>query len=334
MEITLKFLKDSIKYKEPFCPLVFGHYYHDYNSDKVCCRANTSASVAEVRETVAAGKWSSACVSCKNDEDTGKISYRQQQLAALLKRPQSVATLIDSVNLYKTRKQVLYYDFQLTLSNICNYACVMCGPGSSSIIAKKLNSFPVIRQKLLPPDLIFPEYCRVSFSGGEPFLDPVFLAVLKKLPRSATVIVTTNGSICNEALVSELSRFKDVHLAVSIDGIAGTYEKIRLGGSWSVVEHNVKTFATRLNTPILINTVVQKLNISELPKIAQWVTTVPNAIWQPMTILYSPSNEVDETLIEFTSADFPAGLSVQASAFIRSLLRQKSQVNRLQNQRD
>lgn len=270
MEITLDFLARNLKPAKSFCPLVFGHYHHDYNSSKICCHANATVPIDKIRATVFDGNWSPACQTCKSFEDSNIVSYRQRHLALLLKNPRAVDILQKSVEAFKKNEDLVYYSFQLTLSNICNYACVMCGPSSSSIIAKNLNSLPLIRQTPLPDNLTFPEDCYVAFSGGEPFLDPVFLTVLKKIPSSATVTVTSNGSIYNELLLAELDRFRQANLTISIDGLAEVYEKIRVGGIWAEVDYNVKQFASRLKTPLLINTVVQKANLASLPEIAHW----------------------------------------------------------------
>jgi len=85
----------------------------------------------------------------------------------------------------------------------------------------------------------------ISFAGGEPLLQPQIHPLLQLLidrgrASSMTLYFSTNGTIFSPALVDKLQRFKQVTLAVSMDGMGALNDYIRHPARWSHVTENIR----------------------------------------------------------------------------------------------
>jgi hypothetical protein len=113
-------------------------------------------------------------------------------------------------------------------------------------------------------------------TGGEPFFVPAFDKILDEyvsrgLAKEIGISLNTNLFHNERRIVramEALLRFKECHLAPSIDGHAGVYEYIRYPASWAVVERNIRYVAqlTRehSNLYFMLTTVAQAYNCFNL----------------------------------------------------------------------
>lgn len=149
--------------------------------------------------------------------------------------------------------------------NVCNFACRMCNPASSSLIAAehlKFESNPQ-RKALLKIqsqdrqwfdrlesfneefDTMLPDIINFDFYGGEPFLQKNLYPLLKKIVDQGhashiRLHINTNGSIYPEKFMPLLKKFREVDIAVSIDDVGERFELQRTNGVWIEVEKNVQ----------------------------------------------------------------------------------------------
>jgi sulfatase maturation enzyme AslB (radical SAM superfamily) len=124
-------------------------------------------------------------------------------------------------------------------TNLCNFACVYCGPEFSSKWSAELKI-----QSATPTDSQlsnFREYIykhasqlkHVYLAGGEPLLMKENLELLQRLNPDVTLRINTNLSKVDTGVFDAVCGFKNVHWTVSVETVADEFEYIRFGGKWS-----------------------------------------------------------------------------------------------------
>lgn len=180
----------------------------------------------------------SFCAHCKELEDMGVASMRQRNTENL--------------------KPFL----SIAFSNTCNLDCVMCGSEYSSKWYsvyknnREVNEFygPDSPGSILPHSLtqdqvdevckLIPRLDGIIIKGGEPLVDPMVLYFLEKIVNikpDININMVSNFTVLNLEL---LSKFKNLNLMVSVDGIGKVYEWIR-GTDFGNVDNNLTKFANR-----------------------------------------------------------------------------------------
>jgi hypothetical protein len=152
------------------------------------------------------------------------------------------------------------------LTTLCNLACVHCysssGPGTYKQLAvdQLLRGLTVLRAE---------GYEVVSLSGGEPLLFrglPDLIAAMKGLGYRVNVV--TNGTVFNSsqvrAAVSECS-----FTAVSIDGSAGSHDRIRGRGAFDRTTQGLRWLADA-ELPFGITSTVTHTSLREIPEVYNW----------------------------------------------------------------
>ena len=139
---------------------------------------------------------------------------------------------------------------EFTISNTCNFECVMCyGELSSSIRGHRegLPPLPKVYDERFFQDLrrYLPHLQRAKFFGGEPLLAAENFRVFDMMTELGVSIpchVTTNGSIWNARVEDVLRRFP-ISISVSVDGATKeTFEAIRVNGDFEMVLRNARRF--------------------------------------------------------------------------------------------
>lgn len=178
------------------------------------------------------------CDYCIKQDQGGQYSYRQQ--------------------FDKPKELILTVSFD----NICNLACVTCTPSNSTMLIKEFTiDFPdgvmghdkkyyTHLQKQAPKKIDFIKTTlannkfntiRFDVLGGEPLINPSifeFLDWLSEQPyaKKVNLSFTTNGTTYNEKIENYLSKFDNVIIQLSIDGIGAEYEYLRFGNDFSTLE--------------------------------------------------------------------------------------------------
>ena len=124
-------------------------------------------------------------------------------------------------------------------TNLCNFACVYCGPEFSSRWSEELkirHQTPTEQQTTDFKNYIYDhagQLQHVYLAGGEPLLMKENLALLEKLNPNANIRINTNLSKVDTRVFDAVCKFPNVHWTVSVETQAEEFEYIRHGGSWS-----------------------------------------------------------------------------------------------------
>jgi MoaA/NifB/PqqE/SkfB family radical SAM enzyme len=131
----------------------------------------------------------------------------------------------------------------LTITNACNLRCKMCGQWSEEgYIAQngpsknlKLNKWKSIIDELAENGA-----GSVLLRGGEPFLFPGFLELIRYInSKNIFTSIDTNGTQIH-LFADELVRLGNIHLTISIDGPEKVHDRIRgLKGCFAAIKQNI-----------------------------------------------------------------------------------------------
>ena len=137
--------------------------------------------------------------------------------------------------------QVGNFDLQtvdVRWTNLCNFACVYCGPEFSSRWSKELkirHDVPDQQQLTDFKNYIYDhagQLRHVYLAGGEPLLMKENLTLLEKLNPDVNIRINTNLSKVDTRVFEAVCEFPNVHWTVSVETLAQEFEYIRYGGSW------------------------------------------------------------------------------------------------------
>lgn len=130
----------------------------------------------------------------------------------------------------------------------CNFSCNYCDPSASSKWAQ-LKKVP-FRSGTRP---YYEQVCdfleqhhdhihEVALVGGEPLLLPENERLLDVIPESAivTLITNLNVDLQNNRIFRRLSERNQVGWSMSFDNIGDRFEYVRYGGSWTLLQENLK----------------------------------------------------------------------------------------------
>ena len=194
-------------------------------------------------------------------------------------------------------------DYNLDITNLCNLKCQMCSGESSSKLLIENNAlgiqnldqkdYDVSDEKLqkLISDIVGNNVTNVTLQGGEPLMNPKIILLLKKLSTkdlasSMSVWITTNGTQHTEKLHDVLSKFKEVKLTFSIDGVGRTNDYLRYPSNWAGIENNVKKFKKLNNATHQISFTVQNLNLLDIANMIKFSNK--NKIHLKLNLLFAP----------------------------------------------
>lgn len=154
-------------------------------------------------------------------------------------------------------------------SNLCNFACVYCGPEFSSKWAAELkisSQTPDHTQLSQFKDYILTNAHKlkhVYLAGGEPLLMKENLELLEKLNPEIQLRVNTNLSKVDTKVFDTICSFKNVHWTISVETVAQEFEYIRHGGHWAEFLDNLSRLQ-KLDHKISFNMLHFLLNYNSL----------------------------------------------------------------------
>lgn len=278
-----------------------GFCYHPWSGLEIspqgefrpCCKYTTSVAkslaeyqnsseLAEIKTQFLAGQRPAGCEFCWNDEDAGLPSKRQLDNQRLF----------NDHSIDDPRLKVL----SLSFGNSCNLACVICDSYSSSTwiteSKKLLGKFPNIKiydHHRFYQDADFINKIKqastglshVEFPGGEPFLAGLdqhldFLDFLISCGCENTSLhYMTNATVFpGDQFWSRWSKFKNVDIQLSIDGVESQFEYCRWPAKWTQVQENIQQYISRQqqesNLQLSISHSVSIFNVYYLPEFTRW----------------------------------------------------------------
>lgn len=256
-----------------------------------------------LREKLSTGQKISECSKCWHKESLGIQSLRQMindTITANNGNDIENTWVRLFVEKNKNFKNYLLKSADIKLSNVCNFACAMCSPESSSKILDQwerdpsanfiqitLNDnadyFNNIRQTYQSQrgyqhlkDILQQPITHLKLLGGEPLLDKELFKILSKVSdekrKSIHLHFVTNGSQSLTQVADILHSYKSISFTVSLEGIGSTQDYIRLGSVWGNVEKNILE-AKQQNLQINIHHTLQALSVINVHELIQWAAS-------------------------------------------------------------
>ena len=259
---------------DTFCVLPW--YSSELPGRLPCCLLPSGTNVNQLKLDLINEVKSTACTKCWTVEEQGQKSRRQFENEFLdYKLNRDLISLRqDCIN---SKHETLLY--QLTTSNLCNQACVSCDSSSSSKwaeIEKKMKLYPKPTYKINTStiNINYSNAKRISLLGGEPFFDPTTFKILKKLIEhnntNCFISIVTNGSIVlKQKQLDLLSKFSDLNICISIDGIDKKFEYLRWPAKWNRLLDNLKKYQD-ITKNISISYTISSLNALYYDETTEW----------------------------------------------------------------
>lgn len=224
------------------------------------------AYLKRVRGEFLAGRWPAECHKCKLSESNNQISRRIGS-----------NKWYDANNINDTNEDLIRIDYWV--GDICNSACVICGPENSSLWKQELN-IPIhhrkVNRNVFWKKLDLEKLQYIHFHGGEPLLSKDHEEFLRAVPNKSNVHIyyNTNATVRAEAKLLDLwSQFRLVQIDFSVDDIGDRFEYLRYPAKWSVIKDNL--FWYRDNSPANcifdIMTTISILNEPYIQHLSDWV---------------------------------------------------------------
>lgn len=204
-------------------------------------------------------KWSLNCFRCKQEEELGNKSIRQNS--------------IDRHKLLSLYKKD-YLIIGGILDNICNSACQFCNEELSTKIGslkfgkdyKLINNMEEFNT--LPQDRII----ELDINGGEPSNSPNYQFILDNLPENLQILrINTNASKYIENLETILNKNIKVYITISLDGTDKIFEYARYPLKWNSINSVIDKYLNLCNNNKLLNLnfwlTLSAYTIADLPNI-------------------------------------------------------------------
>jgi sulfatase maturation enzyme AslB (radical SAM superfamily) len=267
---------------------------------KTLQQMDSSDWLLDLRNSMSQNNWPDECVRCKEIENIGNKSVRQQSL-------DRHAPLLDSKSDYLVLGGVL--------DNVCNSACQTCNETLSTKIGSlSSKEYIKINNSALISTLPVERIVQMDINGGEPGASPNYLKLLENLPPNVKHLrVNTNGSRLITVLPDLIKRGVKITVTVSLDGVGRAHDYVRWPIRWQDVEQNIQVYQHMGLHELNTWTTVSALNIGDLKNIFSYVQqhNLKNSwalVETPSVLSVKHSNHLTRT------ADVPAELkSIVAS---------------------
>jgi MoaA/NifB/PqqE/SkfB family radical SAM enzyme len=157
-------------------------------------------------------------------------------------------------------------------SNVCNFACVYCGPEYSSKWSTELKlavEEPTVERVAELKQLVFDradQLKHVYMAGGEPLLmkeNLELLEILQEKNPQVNLRINTNLSKTSTRVFEKVCEFSNVHWTVSVDEMGAEFEYVRYGGKWADFLDNLNQIR-KLDHKITFNMLHHLLNYRSL----------------------------------------------------------------------
>jgi MoaA/NifB/PqqE/SkfB family radical SAM enzyme len=264
-----------------FCPIPWTGFMYNSNGDVLNCirsqrpignlKDNSIHDILKnntvTKQNMLEHKDGQGCHVCYDLEGDKKgydmISDRIFYLKELKSVDNTLYDQIDNFNLHK---------IDIRWSNVCNHACVYCGPDYSSKWATELKikvAEPTPERVQELKKLVFDnahQLKHVYLAGGEPLLmkeNLELLEILQEKNPGVNIRVNTNLSKTGTRVFEKICEFKNVHWTVSLDTIEKQFEYIRYGGVWQDFLDNLKII-TKLEHKISFNMLWYAMNYKSI----------------------------------------------------------------------
>ena len=289
------------RYNKSFCIKPFTEISNSATGERMlCCRSEpvdmqlkssditedffNNSAMHEIRRKMLAGEEVEECWICKESEIASGKSHRTFIMQDFEQKE------VDEI--FETGKVELR-SLDIRFGTKCNLACVMCGPGSSSLIAKEEAQEDYLEEDWQPVDLNdfsldqIKKYSSgiVLFktTGGEPMLLPAYKKTLeffveKDLAKNIEFTTITNGTVDYSDLMPLMNQFKFFKISHSIDAADESYNYVRWPGTFNRIERIHKRIVENSkqykNIKLEFGSTIHILNVHQVVKISKYLETI------------------------------------------------------------
>jgi hypothetical protein len=268
--------------------------------------ARNATLMKEVRKNMLSGIWSPECGRCKQEEESGLNSRRQYELDNWNFRLEDALKVTDSTGSLNSLN-LKYYD--LRFGNLCNLACRMCGPTDShtwyeqwaeyhkSTDYKDTHGIVKLTRndkgRLFTEDYDWhnsedfweqiesniPNIEHVYMAGGEPMMIERHYEFLQKCvdlnqSQKMTIEYNTNMSNLPKRVLDMWTKFRQVRVGASIDGVEDVLEYQRWPLKWSQAYKNLQKLdeyaVHNSNIIAWLACTVTAYNVWHIPAFMKW----------------------------------------------------------------
>lgn len=238
-----------------------------------------------VRSKLLNQEWPNECIHCKRKTEQGLSDERK----IWDKHFETINTEIDIDNGNKTGSP-FFIDYRPT--NKCNLKCRMCFPSASSQIESELYKnkelekwFDYPNERLDSNDTIDEianfHVKELKILGGEPLIDKKVDYLITKIleiksnENLPTLRLTTNATVLNQKLIQKIKKFSEIKISFSIDAVENTYEYLRTGANWKIVNNNINYFfKNEVASKYIFNIVLTPYTIFNLENLINWLISL------------------------------------------------------------
>ena len=223
-------------------------------------------------------------------------------------------------------KKILY--LELGFGNYCNLACRMC---SSNLSTTWYDDDKALKGKFgrqLTPkiedadvdvsDETLQGLLEIKFTGGEPMIHPNFAKLIERIvnlgvAKNISLEIFTNCSYYpSEKITKDLTQFRQVNLALSIDGYDKVNEYIRYPSNWKKVDLSARKWLLlekeNNNVMVQVNPTITIYNILYLDDFMDWWYSIKQPNMKDGAGRLGPSLNTDYTIV-FNYATWPSYLN-------------------------
>ncbi len=255
--MSSKFLKNK-----SLCPLPFAGAIVDTDGTVKCCSIskeslgnvkdkslktilNHSQKLKQIRRDMLQNKFPYNCTDCYQKEE----HHKNLNFENISNRLYHVKILKDApFKLYKDENQFELQQIDLRWRNTCNFACVYCDAGFSSVWAQFEGQRDKMTNDAINETFTFVKnniknLKTIYMAGGEPFLIKENLKIIDLIHKENPNIllrINTNLSVLTPKLYNQLKALKNVHWIVSAEATGKKFNYIRWPGKYATLLSNLK----------------------------------------------------------------------------------------------
>jgi MoaA/NifB/PqqE/SkfB family radical SAM enzyme len=294
-------LIESLKENKSFCIAPFvalkdntRHCCYMKNFDNPYTNFYTDPNSIKMRQQMLAGEKIDLCQRCYSYEEFGAASPRQ----GLTREWAYRLNLKSYDDVVKNTKLIRY---EIFLGNYCNLQCRMCDPSSSSQIDDEYVDLGLSQQRLGIVNqnhldkVDLDQVQQLHLTGGEPSINQDLYNFLKKCidlnKKDFEIFINTNGVSLTKEFVSLIKQFKNVRIAISIDGFDRVNQYIRWPTNWGKFKSNVQTLTESIAPQNYhFHTTLSIYNVSQLYQLYEFLDHYHPTVLFNMDVLETPEH--------------------------------------------
>jgi len=269
-----------------------------------------SRSTTRARQDLEQGRLLDRCGRCYETEQNGLLSNRQRRnlQAAIFPGKDFLPSVNEAWPRINSWHKPKFY--HISLSNLCNMACMMCSPEWSSSLTSTQQRAGVldIRSPVLrdwtQDDGIWNSFVEhllgnrdivcLHFMGGEPLYHKRFWQLIDILVEQdhcdfALTFVTNGSILINNTRMTKLKRFRNVVIEISIESLDSSNDYIRYPSKYHVMQANITQYLgyRTHNLSVVLRTVPQLLSAARYDRLLDFA--LQHDVMIDNNVLFAPA---------------------------------------------